>query len=428
VSFSEAKIVPQRASIRKKNMKIQSQNKIGFGILAALVLGGGSLQDVRAIGFLIPNQDASAIARGNAFGATADNPSAIYYNPAGITQIPGADLQLGDLNYFGLNVHYESPSGSRTDTKFEVIPVPQIYCTLSPTNWPVSVGLGVYAPFGLGVKWPEGSVLRNQALDSKLLFYTVNPVVAYKVTDSLSVGIGPTINYGKIQFNRGLGAAPADYYEFKGDDVAFGFNAGILWQPHPKWSFGANYRLATTMDFEGTSTYNPNVASGNPVYSAGTTASVPFPQIASAGVSFRPTPKWNIEVDVDYINWDTITSLNLNGSKNIFGANLVLPLNWHDSFQYKFGVTRSFENGWFVSAGYFFTSDTTSDTDFTPAVPDTDLHVGSAGFGRNGEHWHWAVAAQLIAGEGRTINAPNPAAGNYSLFIPTGTFSVGYRF
>ena len=62
------------------------------GVVAAL-----TPPDAAALGSRIPNQDAAAIARGNAFVATADNPAAIYYNPAGITQLEGHNFQLGSL-------------------------------------------------------------------------------------------------------------------------------------------------------------------------------------------------------------------------------------------------------------------------------------------------------------------------------------------
>ena len=140
---------------------------------------------------------------------------------------------------------------------------------------------------------------------------------------------------------------------------------------------------------------------------------------------------------MDYLNWDTLNTVTLEGTKNIFGFDLPLQLNWHDSWQYKIGVTRYFDNGWFVSAGYFFSSSTTSSEYYTPAVPDTDLHVASLGFGRNGEHWHWALAGQIIAGSPRNITATAgntdaftgvSAAGKYQLFVPTVTLSVGYHF
>jgi long-chain fatty acid transport protein len=416
--------------------KKSSITKISTSFMAAgaclLSLMTLSPRNANAIGFLIPNQDAEAIGRGNAFAATADDPAAIYYNPAGITQIPGQEIQFGDLNYLGLNVHYRSANDAdHFDTDFHVIPVPQLFYTLSPTNLPLSFGVGLYAPFGLGVDWPQNSSFRSIALDSKLEFLTLNPVIAWKILPSLSLAVGPTINYAKIEFTRGL-TSPNDFFEFSGHDFGYGFTAGILWQPHPMWSFGASYRLATTMNFKGNSTYNP----GGVNLTTKTTASIPFPQIASGGISFRPTPKWNIEADVDYINWNTIGTVTLSGTKHIFGSDLALPLNWHDSWQYKFGVTRSFDNGWFVSGGYFFTSDTTSSENFTPAVPDANLNVGSLGFGRKGIRWDWAIAGQIIAGA-RTVNADagnsNPftgqtAGGKYELFIPTLTFSIGYHF
>jgi long-chain fatty acid transport protein len=385
---------------------------------------------VFGLGFRIPNQDPAAIARGNAFAATADNPAAIYYNPAGITQLPGQNVQVGVLNYLGINTHYEPPSGAAADTKFEVLPIPQVYYTFSPTNIPFSFGLGLYAPFGLGVNWPQNSGFRSLAIESKLQFITFNPVIAWKIHPKLSLGIGPTINYSKIMFLRGL-MTVTDNLKFQGDDFSFGFNAGLLWQPHPKWSLGANYRSATTMDYSGTTTYNP----GGGTASAKTTASVPFPQIVSAGISYRPTPKWNIEADVDWSDWSTVNTVMLNGTKNIFGVNLPLQLNWHDSWFYEFGVTRYFDNGWYVSAGYFFSTDTTTSQYFTPAVPDTKLHVGSLGFGHKGERWQWSLAGQIIAGPERTINnsQPNPftgqsANGKYQLFVPAVSFAVGYHF
>lgn len=413
---------------------MQCPHMIRLSVAILVILGVCSLAtvDVRAIGFLVPNQDAEAIARGNAFAATADNPSAIYYNPAGITQIQGQDLQLGVLNYLGINADHTSPTGAETDNRFEVIPIPQLYYTFSSTNMPLSFGLGLYAPFGLSVTWPQNSGFRSLAIESSLQYFTLSPIVAWKIRPNLSLAIGPTINYSYIKLTRGL-FSHSDEFEFNGDDFAFGFTAGILWQPYPKWSFGICYHSATTMNYNGHSTYNPGTGSTT----IPTTASVPFPQIVSGGISFRPTPKWNIEADVDWINWDTLGTVTLNGTKNIFGRDLPLQLNWHDSWQYKFGITRYFDDGWFVSAGYFFSSDTTSSAYFTPAVPDTDLHVASLGFGHKGIHWYWALAGQIITGPNRTINGDagntNPftgesAAGKYHLFVPTAVLSIGYHF
>ncbi len=387
---------------------------------------------VSALGFRIPNQDAEAIARGNAFAATADNPSAIYYNPAGITQLPGQNLQVGDLNYFGINTHYQAAGGGTANTKFEVIPVPQVYYVFTPTNFPVplSFGLGVYAPFGLGVEWPQDSGFRSIAIESRIQYITANPVVAWRILPSLSIAAGPTLNYSELKFTRGLTSA-TDLFRYNATDFGVGFNGGILWQPLQQLSFGANYRSAMTMNYSGIAHYNSTLGES----SAKTEASVPFPQIASGGVSYRPTTNWNVEVDVDWSDWSTLKTVMLKGTKNIFGADLPLQLNWHDSWFYEVGATRYFGDGWSVSAGYFFSGDTAPSRFYDPAIPDTALHVGSLGVSHKGEHWTWAVAGQIIAGPARNItdSQPNPftnesANGKYQLFVPTLTFSVGYRF
>lgn len=391
-----------------------------------LALLGLSTANVTGIGFRIPNQDAAAIARGNAFAATADNPSAIYYNPAGITQIEGQEAQFGVLSYIGIDTRYEATSGGDLNTEFEVIPVPQLYYVYSPKDSKFSFGAGMYAPFGLGVEWPNDPAMRPYAIESRVQYVTFNPVVAWKAHPRLSFAVGPMFNYSQILFTRGLLSPTDDYFKFKGTDFSVGFNAGVLWQPADEWSFGLNYRSASTMKFDGDSTYR---TSGGFSATTSTKAQVPFPQIIVAGVSYRPTPEWNLEVNVDYTDWNTLDTLTLDGTDNIFGFNLPLVLNFHESWIYEFGVTRKFDNGWFASAGYFYCSETARDEYFTPAVPDTVLHIGSVGFGRQGERWNWAVAAQIMTGPERNISgSPNSPDGSYQLFIPTVSFSVGYRF
>jgi long-chain fatty acid transport protein len=412
---------------------------ISIQCLGALLLTIFSLilpNQVEGLGLRIPNQDAEAIARGNAFVATADNPSALYYNPAGITQLKGQNLQVGVLNYLGINTSYDSPTGTHTHSRFEVLPVPQVHYTYSPEKLPLAFGIGVYAPFGLGTLWPEDSSFRSLAIEARLQYVTLNPIVAWKVAPTLSLAIGPTVNYSKLRFRRGL-AAPGDLLEFNGDDVAYGLHAGVLWQPHPQWSFGANYRSATTIDYGGTTRYNPGFASPSiAVPPAPTTARVKYPDIISGGISYRPTSKWNIEVNVDWSNWETLDSVTLKGTKNLgFPIDLPLALNWHGSWLYEFGVSRYFQNGWFASAGYFFCGETVRETYFNPAVPDTDLHVGSLGFGHKAERWAWTVAAQIITAPAREIQTSlaNPftgesANGKYQLVVPTLSFSLGYHF
>ncbi len=384
--------------------------------LAALALWP---QHVCGLGVRIPNQDPSAIARGNAFVATADNPSAIYYNPAGITQLEGHNLQVGSLFYTPIYADYKNSSGLHLENEHDVIAVPHLHYTFSPKASPFSFGLGVYAPFGLGMEWPDKAPFAPFGLEGRLNYITVAPVLAWQPHQTLSLAIGPTLNYSDAKLRQSVFGVPGSQFVFRGDDFNFGFTAGLLWQPHPKVSLGASYFSATSQDYEGKATLTPSPPLPGSIK---TSAELKFPQIVRAGISYRPTPKWNLEVDVDWTDWDRVNDLTIKGFPTV-------PLQWHSSFFYEAGVTRYLSKGYFISAGYFFSEASTDEKYFTPIVPDTDLHVGSLGLGRKGKNWDWAIAGQLIAGPYRDVDAAAPpVSGKYKLVAPTFSFSLAYHF
>src|SRR4029450_402877 len=121
---------------------------------------------------------------------------------------------------------------------------------------PLSFGLGIYSPFGLGMEWPDNAPFRSAGIKAEILFATINPVVAWNPLKHLPISAGPTFNYSEAELVQGV-PAPGFQLRVKGHDWAYGFNAGILWQPHPKWSFGAKYFAATTMDYDSTAGFHP---------------------------------------------------------------------------------------------------------------------------------------------------------------------------
>jgi len=126
-----------------------------FRLQPTFVLGlaaCGGVATLHSAGTRLPDQDAFATGRGEAFVATADNPSAIFYNPAGITQLDGSDVRLG-LYAIDLDLSYQRPGSSTTynnETTFAAIP--QVFYTYSFKETPISLGLGFYSPFGLADK------------------------------------------------------------------------------------------------------------------------------------------------------------------------------------------------------------------------------------------------------------------------------------
>lgn len=401
----------------------------GFGsirltFLLGLNFGFWASYNLEAGAFRLPNQDPEAIARGDAFAATADNPSAIYYNPAGITQLEGQNVRVG-LYVISPGEEYKSPTGVTAKAKSDLEPVPQVYYVDSFTNLPISIGLGMYAPYGLSLDWGNNTPFNTVAESGSLLYLSFNPVIAWKIHRTLSIGIGPTINYSQATIKQALDPSGATQLKFDGDGTAFGFNAGILWQPCSQWSFGVNYRSATEVNYKGTGsqTFGPPFPP-----STSTSASVKFPQFVVGGISFRPTPSWNFEFDLDWADWSSLKQITFQNSP--FG-NIPLTLNYRSSFMYEFGVTRQLGKGYFASVGYIYNENSSPNANFNPLIPDADLQLGSVGFGYHGKRWDWAAAYHFGYNGGRTVqnDTTNPSAnGTYKTFNNAFDVAATFKF
>ncbi|MBL9215815.1 MAG: outer membrane protein transport protein [Opitutaceae bacterium] len=385
----------------------------------ALLAAGTALASGTRVGF----KDAFALARGNAFVATADNPSAVYYNPAGLAHLDGRRLSAG-VYHISLRSDYRSASGTASmDDGYQ--PVPQVFFSAKDPDAPWAYGIGVYAPFGLSTEWPGNSPLRTFALKNEQTYLTFNLSGAYRVTPTLSLGGGLTYNRVDTDLRRALGVfGPTDLFRFKGDGDAFGFTLGALWRPDVRHSFGLTYHSRTSVKLKGTTDTIPLV-SGEP-----SEARFPFPDVVIVGYSFRPTPQWNLEVNLDWTNWDrfnTVTIAKPSGAVS-------LPFNWQSGFFYEFGATRYLRGGWNVSAGYVFTENSTPNDTFTPAVPDSDRSFYSLGTGYESGNLSAHLSWHYADGGSRTVTGSPPsligatADGTYENSINAFALSLELRF
>lgn len=390
------------------------------GTFSLLALAPAALASGTRVGF----KDAFATARGNAFVATADNPSALYYNPAGITQLDGLQL-AGNLYSVAVSSDYSGPGGTASmDDDAQAIPA--FYATYKPADAPWAYGIAVYAPFGLATEWAPNSPLRTFALKNEQTYLTYSFTGAWQVNAALSVGASVTYNEVDTDLNRALGVfAPNDLFRFEGDGRALGFNLGLLWKVNERHQFGLSYSHHTRFTLKGTSSTIPLVPS-EPAE-----ARFVFPEVLIVGWSFRPTPQWNLEINLDWTNWnrfDTVTVQKASGPTP-------LPFHWESGLFYEFGVTRYFANGFNVSAGYCFTENSTPDFTYTPAVPDSDRHFYSLGAGYRGERFTADLAWQYADGGTRRVTGSPPsllpgatADGSYANKINAVSLSLGYKF
>jgi long-chain fatty acid transport protein len=405
-----------------------------------------ALVTAKATGFGLPDQDAFATARGEAFVATADNPSAIYYNPAGLTQLKGNTLRAGVYGLY-LDPTFRSPTPGQSYANSEHWhALPQLFYAGRAENMPLGYGVGFFAPFGLSSKWPQDTGFRTKATEGSLNYFTINPAVAYEVLPNLSLGAGVTFNYAKADLRQGLvwPAQPYDEFKFEGDGWDVGYNLGLLWKAHEKVSLGVSFRSTTTVNMKGQTTAQNAVLfpySETPIPTFAVTqdaqAAFPCPLKAIFGISYRPTPDWNFEFNADYTDWSKLGTIVIQQAGPIPGIlpqNVPLVLNWQSSWYYEFGATRYLANGWMVSAGYIYNENSVPDATYTPLVADLDRHFLSVGVGHRGERFDFDVAYQFGYGPARRVSGSalsatgQSADGTYDFISHALAVSVSWHF
>jgi long-chain fatty acid transport protein len=406
-------IMPPFHRKSKQQMKKQDAARL---LLALAVTGVPSAG--WANGLRLASQDGFATARGEAFVATADNTSAIYYNPAGLTQGAGTSLRAG---LYGLyyDPTFRPPAGAPNhDTTYHIenklAGVPQFFVARTPESFPLSFGLGVYSPFGLGTSWPNDTGFRTVALEGALTYATIAPVVALELLPGLSVGGGLMVNYGNIFLKQGLlrSETPfANYFEFEGDGWSVGYNLGFLWQPHEKWSLGGTFRSAATIHMEGHTDFEQEPIIPDSRLPA--RAEFTFPLSAVVGVSYRPTPRWNLEFNADYTDWSSFGTATIRQASPPpfpMRQNIDVILDWRPTWMYAVGATRYFDRGWHVSGGYVYSGNAVPDAYYTPLAADLNRHFITAGVGFKGARYSLDVAYQFGHGPARTVTGSSPSS------------------
>jgi long-chain fatty acid transport protein len=314
--------------------------RFGLTVLLTLITVGV----VFAGGYQINEQGARATGMGGAFVARASDPSAVYYNVAGLGFQRGINI-LG-----GVNLIIPSTTFKGTGTM-----VPLEYSTKGAVFVPVNLyggyqvtdkivlGLGIFNPFGLGTEWDNqwglstsGYYLGStKAVKSSITSWYFNPSIAYKITDDLSVGLGVSYVYATAFISRNISPSSVSLLELDGDGDGFNVNIGVIYKPIDKLWVGASYRTTTSVEFEG------DVKIGGTYVASGKTE-LPMPGTLSIGAAYELTSKITVEGDVQYTQWSEYDYLTIDFNKNISqlgGAHQIKEFkDWNDQVTLRAGV------------------------------------------------------------------------------------------
>ncbi|HBA88449.1 MAG TPA: aromatic hydrocarbon degradation protein [Geobacter sp.] len=386
----------------------------------------GSSGVCHAAGFRVSEQGAKAMAMGNAFAAQADDPSALYFNPAGISFLPGAQVNLGALTILvpQTEFHGTTPlSGTppldtggsvvTEKSKRDMIITPTLYATYSLEATPLSFGLGMNAIYPLSKSWDDSSVFRNQVQTASIKPINFQPTVAYRFDDlNLALAGGFDVTYAQVSLQKSAyspaidpsaPAPPFGAYEvgslgLDGTATGYGYNLGLLWKPRQELAFGVAYRSKITLDIDGDANFLATTPTGMGAIGLSETSVSPYtraratsaastritlPDTLDLAVAWHPTPKTTLEFDATRTGWSSFQQLLINFDSPQFAAfnNQPDPRNWRDVWGYKFGGEYALTPMLDLRAGYFFDQTPVPDETVDPLLPDADRHSFSFGAG-----------------------------------------------
>ncbi|MEI6085480.1 MAG: outer membrane protein transport protein [Verrucomicrobiota bacterium] len=365
---------------------------------------------VWALGFRNPDQDAAATAQGEAFVAQADNASAIYYNPAGLTQIKGTQSRGGGyVTFRDIKFNGTAANESLNDPAYTFN---QYLCSDLGTE-KLRVGASFNVPFGNGSDWGNNTTFKYQITKSSLQVRAYSGAVAYQITEQFSLGAVFNLYDGKTELERLVSFAPFPVpdgrFRFDGGGQAIGATAGLMYRINDKNTVGLTYRSPFAINFDGSAVVkkDPIGAYGNsPAH-----ARIEFPQSVAIGYAFRPTPKLKLEVDIEWTDWDTLNTSQLHSPNPAFnsGPGTAIAFNWENSFYYEAGAEYKIDDHWTARAGYIFSQNSVPNSTFSPTLPDSNRHVFSVGVGYTGKRFGIDLTYQYSLSDDRTVTGSQDA-------------------
>lgn len=409
---------------------MRHRHRVSWPRVFVAVLAAGFLISSPAFpsGFQVMTQGAKATGMGLAFAGVADDPSAIFYNPAGIGfqdhfSVMGGAAVLGrdSATFVGAN---PSPGiGAVGKVQDQVFALPNLYLVV-PLTADLKFGVGIDDPYGLGLRWDNPENFSGRFISQNVVIKTIdiNPVFSYKLLPELSIAAGADYRFSGLQLERNtaltdpftqslVDVAHTKLYSNLTSNGAWGYNAGILWKPTPDIGVGVSYRSKITVDYDGTATviqrptgdaaFDALVSSQLPVGVHPVATEISFPASANTGVGINFGGGFTIALEADWTQWSSFQALNIN-----FPDGTLPPIdratNWSDSWAYRIGLEKTF--GTFaIRLGYYYDNTPQPTKDVGPLLADNDRNVYSAGFGYNTPQWGIDVGGLYIKLKSRQV-------------------------
>ena len=362
---------------------------------AALVLTGAALavSTAYAAGFQLTEQSSLGLGRAYAgAGIVGDDLSAVHYNPAGMTLLEGTRVQAG-FTWIALNADIDGVNGQSENGRLKGQAIPTGYVT-HQVNDNLWLGFAMSVPYGMGTEYDKNWWGQHRGTNAKIYTFDMNPNIAWKVNDLISVGAGVSVQYAKADL--GMGVMQGIHGEIDADSWDWGFNLGLMISPTDTLRFGLAYRSAIEHNAEG----DFNLSVNSPMQFGLTlpsSATVKTPDTVMLTGTWEATPDLRLSGLIRWANWsnfDTLTIKNdtsgltgLLGSLGSIGVTLPgsvtqmlgalgqydIQNKWQDTWLFSVGADYRINDAFTVRGGIAYeTSPIDDQTTRMAVIPDTD--------------------------------------------------------
>ncbi len=405
----------------------------------------------RASGFAVESQGARAMGFSGAYVAQASDPSAIFYNAGGIGFLKRQSLYLGgQLGSLSTDFTGEGPAPpvGTTETTNRGLKVLPTFFYARPIAEKAVIGLGVYQPFGFRSEWQNPSLFSGRFIctDCSVQAWSVNPTVAFRLADRLSIGFGVDVLLSKFKQTKRLAASPnpfpvlTDVAEMTFESstaTGVGWNVGLLASPSENVSLGLSYRSKVTIDHDAQAHF-AQIPTGNSAVDAAVAAALPADQAATASFSYPASLSagiaikrryWTIEGDLMWTFWSTFDAVTLT-FPTAPAYDATLPQNYESTWRGAIGVEYLISDQWEVRAGYSYDHSPQPTPTLSPFLQDEDRHGIAIGGSYKYENFRLDLVGRVLLYRDRSTNGLSVYG--YDGLYKTDGFSVGasvgYRF
>lgn len=362
---------------------------------ALALLSMGLAAGAQASGFALIEQNASGM--GHAFAgqaALAADASTVFFNPAGLTRLPGRQWVLAGhaivpsakFSDSGstLGPTQTDPGGDGGDAGRAAL-LPNLFHAM-PLGGGITFGLGISAPFGLVTEYDRDWIGRFQAVKSDLRTLNVNPSLGFRLDDAWSVGAGLNAQQAKAELSKmaNYGAAGAPFADreglatVRGDDWGWGYNLGLLYEPRADLRIGFGYRSRIDYTLEGRVSYaNRPAPLADMLPDGPVSARATLPASASLSLYKALSPAWDLLADATWTEWSLFDRLTVRRPDGRVVDDTVE--NWRDTWRLSLGATRHVGEKLSWRFGLAFDESPVPDARRTPRIPDQDRYWLAAG-------------------------------------------------